>query len=191
MSRVIRPELESFMDKRILELYGVGAFRVDANELLVRAASTLVGVREKPNKSNDGPIVRLINDTVGGPEPIPWCMAAVQSCVAYVEKKMQVKSPLVASEHCMTTWRGSKQLAMPVRRGTICIWNYVGSDRGHTGIVESVAVQSMRLYEGNTGGGINGSDIVREGDGFYHTSRPTSSTKTMKLVGFLDPFRGV
>ena len=157
---------------------------------LVRAASTLVGVRE--TSPNNGPEVDLMQETIGDNGVEPWCMSAVQSLIAVTEKVFKITSPIYPSEHCLTVWNLTpkehrvRMLPLP---GAVCIWRYGNTTRGHTGIVEAADDGDQFLYEGNTGGGVlDSGKIIREGDGYYRTKRSLRANGTMRVVGWLRPF---
>lgn len=164
-----------------------------ARVLLVLVAQACVGIREQGG-NNKGPLVELIQETVGGASREAWCMSAVMTWLAYVEHKLGIKSPLIATEHCMTLWRNTPA-SMRVRSvpapGAIAIWNYPPGSNGHTGIVTEFgsAPGKMTLVEGNTEAGLTSSGTIeRDGGGVYATVRSTKGSAKMKLVGFLKPF---
>jgi len=153
----------------------------------------MVGIREKSGK-NDGPMIELLQETIGSSSGEAYCMAAIQTAIAYAEFKTKVESPIFPSEHCMTVWNKTpKKQRVKIRplSGAIAIWNYPPSSSGHTGCVLEFEHKpgKMRLFEANTTSGVkpNG-DIDRDGSGCYLTERSTNGTKTMKLIGFLKPF---
>ncbi len=165
--------------------------RKDARSVFVYALEACVGIREQGG-NNRGPLVSLIQDTVGGPDAVAWCMSLIQTGLAYAEKKTGVKSPLVASEHCLTTWqdspRSSRVKAIPAR-GAIAIWQKGTSSSGHTGIVLEYSTRRMKMVEGNTESGLaTDGSIQRDGGGVYLTDRGTGRIGTMRLLGFLKPF---
>lgn len=185
--------MEAFIDEK---LKGFGAAKDaiekrDARLVLQYAALACVGIKEHGG-ANMGKYVRLITDTVDEPGAIPWCMALVQTCIAYAEKKTHKVSPLVASEHCMTVWRDTSKdqrvrfFPLP---GAIIIWRHGSSENGHTGIFLEGDNKSFFAVEGNTSSGLDSHDeVVREGDGCYRTKRPMGKVGNMNLVGFLKPF---
>jgi hypothetical protein len=198
--RKIEKELVALIDKRLAQ-NGLAqdilqkGDKKRARALLVLVAQCLVGIRERGG-NNKGYEVELIQKTIGGAVREPWCMSFVQSCVAYVEVKLGVKSPLPVSEGCAQVWAAApaslKVKAVP-GPGAVIIWgkynskgNYLG---GHTGIVESFSGATMYAFEGNTEGGIGKtSEVVRDGGGVYHTKRGAKGNGAMKVRGFLIPF---
>lgn len=198
--RNIEPKLISLIDGRLL---GNGLAqeiiakkdKSRARALLVCAAQCLVGIREKGG-NNKGLAVELIQETVGGASREPWCMSFVQSCVAYVEVKLGIASPLPVSEGCAQVWSASpaalKVKGVPAP-GAVIIWGKYNSKGGylggHTGIVASVEGDHMMAFEGNTESGIGKtSEVVRDGGGVYFTKRGLSGNGAMKVRGFLKPF---
>ena len=121
-------------------------------------------------------------------------MSFVQTGLAYVEKKLNVKSPIAVSEHVLTVWLTTppKQRVTKVpARGAIVIWQHGNGPSGHTGVVLEYETRpgKMLCVEGNTESGINkNGDIERDGGGIYHTERSTKANGSMKVVGFLKPF---
>jgi len=103
--RSIESKLVKYIDEK-LKLNGLAQEAIktkDARTLFRLACESLVGVREKSGR-NDGPIVELIQETIGRAQGEFWCMSYVQSCLAYAEVKTGIDSPIFASEHCMTVW---------------------------------------------------------------------------------------
>lgn len=191
--REINPEMEAFIDAK---LAGLGAAqdaiaKKEPRLVMQYAALACVGIKEQGGP-NMGKYVRLITDTVDGPGAIPWCMAGVQTWIAYAEKKTGIKSPIIASEHCLTVWQSTTKTArvkyFPLP-GAVIIWQHGGSTSGHTGIFLEGDNKEFMAVECNTGGGLGSHDeVVREGDGCYRTLRPNGKIGNMNLVGFLKPF---
>lgn len=164
----------------------------DARNLMVEAAKVCVGIREKTN-NNDGPMVELIQKTIGPAAHESWCMAFVQTCAAYAALKTGKKPTLFESEHCLTVWNNTpvtnrvKYVPLP---GAIAIWRHGVTTNGHTGIITGSDGHIFQAVEGNTSGGSanpNG-PIEREGGGVYYTSRSHLGAGDMHIVGFLKPF---
>jgi hypothetical protein len=160
--------------------------------LLVEAAKVCVGVREKTGK-NDGPLVELFQETIGKANGEAWCMSFVQTLIAYVEVKLNVTSPVFASEHCLTVWNKTPKSSRVVHYpnpGAIAIWRHGSTTNGHTGVVVKWGRESsFDAIEGNTTSGLNEKEeIVREGGGVYATKRAKKTVGSMQLVGFLKPF---
>jgi hypothetical protein len=191
--RQIEPKLVKYIDAK---LAGNGlaqdAFeRKDARQVFVLAAQACVGIKEKSGR-NDGEMVELIQETVGGASGEPWCMALIMSCLAYAEVKCGVKSPLMATEHCQTLWQKtpkSQRVKLAPLAGAIAIWGDVGKSSGHTEIVLSADAKSFQAIGGNTSGTTKpGQAVNRDGNGVFYTVRSMKSTAKRKLLGFLKPF---
>lgn len=193
MGRELRPEMIEFFNQKLVGngLYQDAFLKKDARTIMRLAAQVCVGIREQGG-NNRGPMVSLIQDTVGGPDHVAWCMSFVQTCIGYAELKTGAKSGVAVGEHCLTVWRqtpeGQRVKFTPLA-GAIVIWRHGSSDAGHTGIVESCDETSFFAYEGNTESGLNpNGKVERDGGGVYHTHRARSGNGDMKVVGFLKPF---
>ncbi len=182
----------SFLDEKLsgngLAVQAIA--KKDARTLMRLAAQACVGIREEGG-NNTGPMVTLIQETVGGPDHVAWCMSLVQTCIAYAELKTGLKSPIFASEHCLTVWNETP-IAQRVRllplAGAIVIWRHGTSSSGHTGIVDSCDQERFYAFEGNTSSGLVGGEVERSGDGVYFTNREIHGSGDMRVLGFLRPF---
>jgi hypothetical protein len=158
--------------------------------LMVEAAKVCVGIREATGH-NDGPMVELIQRTIGEAEGESWCMALVQTMIAYVEIKLGITSPIYAGEGCTQVWEETshtQRVKYNPLPGAIAIWKYPGTWKGHTGIVLAADESIFQAVEGNTTNGVIGSKIIREGGGVYYTERSRAGDGAMRLIGFLKPF---
>ena len=158
----------------------------NARLLFGLAAESCVGIRETGG-NNNGPMVRLLQKTIGGAVKEPWCMSFVQSCLAYAEAKTGEKSPVIASEHCQTVWtetpRSQRVKTAPLKYA-IVIWAYEGTSSGHTGVVvESFYPKKFHSVEGNTG-----DDGGRDGDCVTYKKRDWVRSGKLRVLGFLKPF---
>lgn len=141
MARKIETALVNFIDSKLKDnglaqeiLTTKDATR--ARTLMVLAAQACVGIRESGN--NSGPMVKLIQETVGIAQGEAWCMSFVQSMIAYVEVKLGIKSPLKATEGCTDLWDSSNsnlKVKIQPNPGAVIIWRHDGTWRGHTGIL--------------------------------------------------------
>jgi hypothetical protein len=195
MGRKIEPELVAYIEEKLLDNPAAqqAIAAKDARRIFVFAAEALLGIREATGH-NDGKMVRLIQETVGGASNESWCMSYVQSCLAYAEIKSGIDSPLAVSELCWAVWTNSPKTSRVKRRplrGAIPIWNYPPSTNGHTGILDEYEHKpgKMLTYEGNTTSGLKKDGTIESnGGGSYHCERSTKSGTKMKLLGFLKPF---
>ncbi len=162
----------------------------EARTVFRLALEACVGIRETSN--NAGPMVELIQETLGGADKEPWCASLIQTGLAYAELKTGIKSLVFPSEHCMTIWNETPS-SMRVKRipaiGAICIWRHGTSSSGHTGCtISDVNGTMVYLVEGNTESGLYSGEVVREGGGVYLTYRSITGTGNMRVIGFLKPF---
>lgn len=192
--RKIHPQLISFLDPILNKtpMAQLAIQRQIPRDLFSETPRPFVGVRESTG-DNDGPMIELLQRTVDNrSDREPYCMAFVQSCLAYVEWKLNVVSPIYSSEHCLTVWRNTSSLQRVQRQplpGAIAIWKHDGSDSGHCGIVLGAGEGAFFAIEANTTGGQDpAGKVVREGGGIYLTKRSLSGAGAMKLLGFLKPF---
>lgn len=167
--------------------------------LLMEAAKCCVGQKEKTGK-NDGEFVEEVQKTVDGrSNGEAWCMAFVQTMIAYVEFKIGIASPLLATEHCLTLWGDTKgkhpeQLVkFSPLAGAIAIWQHGETSNGHTGLVLSCDEKEFNAVEGNASGYLvpvtsDQSKVNREGNGVFYTHRNRIGADDMKLLGFIKPF---
>ncbi len=192
MARHIKTEMITYIDKK---LTGNGladhALKTGDARLMMRlAAQVCVGIREVGG-NNTGPMVTLIQETVGGPDHVAWCMSFVQTCIAYAEFRCRVQSPVFASEHCQTVWNETpiaQRVKFSPLAGAIAVWKHGTSSSGHTGIVDSCDTKTFHAFEGNTESGIVNGKVERDGGGIYWTSRSLAGNGDMHLLGFLKPF---
>lgn len=194
-ARKIQPEMFAYIDARLAS-NGLAQDAIknrNARQLLIEAAGCCVGIREQGG-NNEGPLVELIQRTIGGASGEAWCMSFVQTCLGYVEQKLKLVSQVVATEHCLTCWSGATKdqrvqyLPLP---GAIVIWRHGSSQSGHTGILREFDAPKarMRVIEGNTESGLTpGGKVERDGGGVYHTMRSTAGSGEMKVVGYIKPF---
>lgn len=160
--------------------------------LLVKNALACVGRRELTG-NNDGLFVELLQMTVNGvAENEAYCIAGGMTMIAGAQEETGIVSKILNSEHCMTCWRGTSP-KMKVSRGQLrpgdcVIWNHLGTDNGHFGIVIWAFDDYMTLVEFNTTYGTNKGQIVREGGGVYLTKRSYGMEGDMQPQGFIRPF---
>jgi hypothetical protein len=193
MPRQIKAEMISYLDDKLKE-NGLAQHSIDvrdARSLLILAAQSCVGIREIGG-NNKGPLVELIQKTIGGAYQEAWCMAFVQTMISYVENKLDLKSRLIASEHCLSTWeagKNSNRVSYFPLPGAIVIWQHGLSQNGHTGIFLEASDGIMTCIEGNTEAGISPvGKVERDGGGVYVTKRSMKGTGLMRVKGFLKPF---
>lgn len=198
--RIIEPAMVAYLDRK-LKSNGLAqeAIRVGLPRIhMVQSASACVGIREATG-NNDGPMVELIQETVGGADQEAWCMSFVQTILAYTELKFSLQSKIFVSEGCDQVWMETPKTSRVERiplPGAIVIWGHYDSKGrytgGHTGILLSCGKSIFHAIEGNTTGGTdpNGA-VIREGGGVYLTQRLREGNGSMKVRGFLKPFEAV
>lgn len=198
MARKISDKLFNEFENRLKEnsFAQLAIKKKDARTLLCEAAKVWVGLKEKTGK-NDGEWVEEFQRVAGGKKGHAWCMYFVQGCIAYVERKLGIKSHLHSSGHCLTVW-GKTALEKKVKvfpaAGAIPVWRHGTSTSGHTEILLSADNKNMKAVGSNTSGTDASGKITREGNGTYYTTRSMQNfpmlktTANMKLVGFIIPF---
>jgi len=190
--RKIEPAMTTYLLKR-LEGNGLAQEAIharDARTVFRLAAQACVGIREVGG-NNRGPMVTLMQETIGGPDPWPWCMSFVQTCLAFAEAVTGKYSPIYPHEHVVTVWSKTpkvQRVKVHPLAGAIAVWRHGKTLSGHTGIVESCDETIFDAYEGNTTYTAPGDPVVRDGGGVARTVRSRKGDGTMVLVGFLKPF---
>ena len=190
--RVIQPKMISYLEWKLENngLYLDAVKRKDARLISILAMQSCVGKREETG-NNDGLFIELVQQTVDGIDSREaYCMAGVQTGVAFAEYKTGILSKLPPGEHCMTVWRAGKLIRVvgQPQAGDVIIWNHAGGDSGHTGMAYEVLPSLFKAVEFNTTSGKVGSSIVREGGGIYNTERSYKQIGDMVPQGFLRPF---
>lgn len=191
--RKIEKKMIDFLEAKLASngYYHEAVKNKNARLIFILAAQACVGIREIGG-NNKGPIVELIQETIGGADKEPWCMSFVQTCLAFAEYKTGIASKVAPGELCSAVWNQTPK-SMRVKKipaaGAIAIWVYPPGTKGHTGVVIEYIGPKMATVEGNTEKGLNTKgQIEREGGGVYAPERSTKSTPKMKLLGFLKPF---
>jgi uncharacterized protein (TIGR02594 family) len=153
--------------------------KVDVTEI-IKEAEKWIGVDET------GPGVdvfrRAVNNNAAGE---PWCVAFVMYCARAVGIRYGKEPDLYPTELAYELWRKSPpkcKLDGPVP-GCIVVWNYIGTLRGHAGIVTSVAEDSICTIEGNTEGAPGKAHGV-----FRKTRSRAKITGSMAILGYLKAF---
>lgn len=184
--RILEKDMEKYLDAKLATngLAQTAIKNKDARTVFRLAAEACVGIKE--TSPNNGPLVSLIQDTVGGPDHVAWCMSFVQTCLAYAEKKTKVISPIYASETCTEVWDKTpkaQRVKIAPLPGAITIWKRGSSWQGHTGLMLEYYGKTFLGVEGNTGGA-----SMRDGDGIYIKTRSSTATGSLKILGWLKPF---
>jgi hypothetical protein len=165
-------------------------------QLFVETVKSALGIREVAK--NKGVEVELFQKTVGLSRGDAWCMAFIQSCLAYAEVKTAIRSSIFPSGGCMNVWQKSsielRVKSIPLA-GAISIWQHLDDpNHGHTGMVLDCDGVSFHAIEGNTADGfedLNG-EVGQTGDGVGFTHRRydlfNPQKGDMQLRGALKPF---
>jgi len=183
--RIIEKKLVTWLDAKLASngLAQEAIKNKDARTLFRLAAESCVGIKE--TSYNAGPLVELMQETIGSAVKESWCMSFCQSMIAYAEKKTGVKSPVFASELCTEVWsktpKTSRVKISPLP-GAIIIWQRGSTIYGHTGVMLEFMKSTMNSVEGNTGSNMS------NGDGVYYKTRSTKATGSLKVLGYLKPF---
>jgi len=192
VKRSLEPEMYTFIQNKLIKngSYNDAVTKKDARRIFGLVADCLVGIREQGG-NNQGPLVELIQETVGGHSGEAWCMSFVQTCLAYAEMVTGLKSPIPVSESCDFVYKNTpdeyvvKKLPAP---NAIVIW-IKPNGTGHTGVLKEFNQKMFTAIEGNTEKGIRGGKVVRDGGGVYFTERDYPGSKDFKVRGFLIPFK--
>jgi hypothetical protein len=192
MKREINPKMFSWLDFR-LKNFGLAQEAIknkDARKVFIYAVESCVGIKEE-GSDNCGPLVELLQDTIGNAGKEAWCLSMIQTCLAYAEQRTGKKSPLPATEHCLTMWRDAPRdliVKIQPKRGAIAVWNYVGTSNGHCGMFEEMtSATTFRSIEANTSDKNDGK-IERNGDVVCYKERQLKTGGNFLLLGFIRPF---
>jgi hypothetical protein len=195
--RKIPDELRLLIEKELFKQGIPTAFvKKDVANIAKLVAEALVALEIREHGGNNkGHLVGLVQGVIG--KIIPngdgqaWCMSLMQVVIAFVEDFLQVESPIISSEHCMTVWHDAQKKGLTTsqpEKGSLIIWvkglNPLPSLPGHTGLVVGVINRNyVHTVEGNTG-----SDNMRDGDGCYPRRRSTVATGTLRVCGYVSIF---
>lgn len=156
---------------------------------VAKEAAKWIGVHEQKGSPGKGvDVFRKATDGIASGEP--WCAAFVQYCVSAVALRYGAEISLFPSELCYTIWKNTPdhyRLSEPLP-GSIMIWNYPGTIKGHTGIVlRRLSDPNMvKTIEGNTKEPVSGADPSNRG--VYPKIRCIRGSEDMVVLGYLNPF---
>lgn len=152
---------------------------------MTRAAAPWCDIKELSNK-NDGPYIDLVGLTVDRKHTgEAYCLAWVQTILAYVEYKLGIQSVLKATEGCLDLWNSAPARLKTTRfplPGYIAIWQHGNSVAGHAGIVMKVNEVYFKCLEANS----YGPDGKTQG--IFMQERLFNDSSNMRLLGFCSPF---
>lgn len=152
---------------------------------ITHAAAPWVGVKEL-NNDNRGEYIDMIGLTVDRKHKgEAYCMAWVQTILAFIELELNLVSPLKSTEGCLDLWESTgphlKTTRYPLP-GYIAVWQHGTSRAGHAGIVVSVKDTYFKTIEANS----FGPDGVTQG--IFYQERLFNDSGKMRLLGFCSPF---
>jgi CHAP domain len=178
--RQLNPTLKTFLDQYKFE---AGAAPVTIWNHLVDVAGRFIGVSQDNSPLIVDEFRNTINKTPAGEA---WCLDFVQTCIAYVEGAEGITSPLAATEGVLDLWAKSEvQRTDTPEMGDIILWQKIGSNEGHCGLIVAVQPDHFVTIEGNTSGA---DGIDRMGGEVCQKIRPKTDLRTYKLLGFLRVF---
>jgi hypothetical protein len=147
--------------------------------------------------NNRGEFVGYVQGVTGDYKPYgngdAWCMDKNQCRIAFMEDYLCVESPVPASAHCMTVFRGAEKVPGLVtylpELGSMYVGRHGTSDKGHTGDViglpgrgvpYKLSLEQMYAYEGNTA-----DSNISDGDGDSFRVRHVSKNGDLVTQGFV------
>lgn len=175
-------------------------YQKDARGLLVEAARCMIDLVEYEDVPHQAELIGPMHQVAGSSHGDSWCMGYVQSCIAYVERKLRIASPIHRSAHCMTVWdrtdAAHRVRAIPLG-GAIAIWQSLDDPaQGHAAIVRDCDGAIMNTIEGNTMPQSDAAGIVEaDGGGVFPCVRAWDLTAPnasgLILRGALKPFQAM
>lgn len=186
--RKLSNELITYFDSQI-DPNSLGVIGLTPTELLMHVAEACVGVHEEGG-DNQGSTVQLFQSVISAPQRQSWCMDFVQACIAYVEYRMNVGSPLAATELCLDLWNKSSRFrsVSEPKTGDIIIWQLGNTEHGHTGFIVKPATILNPLHQTIEGNTSDSSELNANGDGVYNKFRSKGGSVTFREMGFLRVF---
>lgn len=155
---------------------------------LVREAGKWIGIHEKSGHNSLGvdSFRKAVDNNAGGE---PWCAAFVAYCVRSVALRHKKNYSIFLSELCTSMWDNTPSRCKSQRPtvGSVIVWNYPGSIRGHTGFVSKINDDgTITTIEGNTR---SPTDRTLSGTGVYSKIRSTKGSPDMVILGYISPFK--
>ena len=155
---------------------------------LIKEAKKWVGIHEHAGQDSLGvDSFRMAVDSQAVGEP--WCAAFVAYCVRATAIRFQKDYSIFLAELCTRMWEKtpSKCKSSKPSVGSVIIWNYPGTIKGHTGIVVSVNKDgTITTIEGNTR---SPTDRTLSGTGVYYKTRSQRGSENMVILGYISPFK--
>ncbi len=187
MKRLLEPDLIQAMRAALVdsEDYQFAKKQGLWRPAMTHAAKPWVDVKEQAN-DNRGVFIDMIGLTVDRKHKgEAYCMAWVQTILAFVELELNLVSLLKPTEGCLDLWNSTpaylKTTKYPLP-GYIAIWQHGTSPAGHAGFVLSVKDVYFKTIEANS----VGPDGITQG--IFEHERLFNDSGNMKLLGFISPF---
>lgn len=171
---------------------------MNKHDRLCEIAKSYIGVKEEGN--NAGSQIELFQSVVSKPQKQAYCVDFALYCVDKVDNEAEQlvmmslpdHNKLPRTEHALTMYNKSTDLHVDVPfAGCLIIWGFVKDGKltglGHCGIIVEVKDKVYVTVEGNTGP--SNSAIEREGEGVYLKERKKTDYTTMKVMGYIDPWK--
>ncbi|MDH4122419.1 MAG: CHAP domain-containing protein [Deltaproteobacteria bacterium] len=168
-------------------------------DLLMWLARQFVGVHEEGGPNKGALVERFQRAVDGKAQGEPWCCAFVQYLIAEVDRFALGHGDVGESSLAKTEWvrglweQSPRQLRVDFpRRGALILWEQLGADgkptsAGHVGLITGISMAGkISTIEGNTG---PGAGVQRDGDGVWERERSLAGEGSMKILGFLTPWR--
>jgi len=139
--------------------------------------------------NNKGYEVGLVQSIIGADttkgDGAAWCLSLAQHPIAMIEDFFGFESPVLDSEHCVTTFNAAKKVPGLVvsecEPGTLALGRKGTTSSGHAMcVVQKLANGKMLTYEGNT----SVTDI-RDGDGSGLKNRDQKANGSLATLGFV------
>jgi hypothetical protein len=172
-------------------------YQRNARGLLIEAARCMIDLVEYEDVPHQHDLIDPMHEVAGSSPGDSWCMGFVQSCIAYVERRLKIASPIHRDGNCVAVWDGTdatqRVSAIPLG-GAIAIWQSVDDPtHGHAAIVRDCDGAIMNTIEGNTMPQSDAAGIVEaDGGGVFPCLRAwdlaTPNASGLILRGALKPF---
>lgn len=183
--RTIHPLIESFIDEKI----GPIDPKFDTPQILLcRVANACRAIRSEPGNHYRKLIPLFSKSVLYNEKPKWWCMVFVQTCIAYVEKKLRAPSDIFATARVTDVWRNSPahlRFHGATSDGALVIWKHYKLDAGHVGILTASQWGSFTSIEANVKSGhfFEGKELGPVG--VWPHRRTHDGADNMDLLGLL------
>ena len=177
----------------------------------VQNATKYLTLREQTGRNDHPEINRMLAycgldnaaELKRGKSGYSWCMAFVLTNYKEASEELSVKQPLYRSARCYSVWQNALQnplkfriirpeevlLGRTIPEGAVTIWKTSRENKnwnGHTGlVVKQLSTKQFLCREGNTSGGVKGSQS--NGNGVFDRTRGFGLGTTMEVQGWIIP----